>query len=129
MRSTLRSFVLAPAIVVAIAFTANTVMAESIKVPFNFTVAGKSCPAGVYSVNASGNSVNLMGRSEGNFTWLTHTGNPNSPDGRVVLTFDQVGADHVLRSVQFGSEETFRLDKKLKVDESAQVRIGQGQGQ
>jgi hypothetical protein len=127
MRSILRSFILVPAIVAAAAFTANSTMAESIRVPFNFVAGGENCPAGVYSVKASGDEVSLMGRGASSFMWLMHPGNSASPGGHVVLKFDQIGTEHVLRSVQYGPQETFRLDKKVKLSENAAEQAVQGQ--
>jgi hypothetical protein len=127
MRSILRSFILVPSIVAAAAFTANNTMAESIRVPFNFVAAGENCPAGVYSVKVSGDEVSLLGRGASSFMWLMHPGNSASPDGRVVLKFDQNGTEHILRSVQYGPQETFRLDKKLKLRENSAEQIVPGQ--
>jgi hypothetical protein len=50
MGSILRNFVLAPAAMAAAALATNTAMAETLKVPFTFTVDGKDFPAGLYSV-------------------------------------------------------------------------------
>lgn len=127
MRSTLRSFFLAPAIMAAAAFTAHTAMAEMIRVPFNFIVEGKNCPAGVYSVKASGDTVNLMGSGTHSFAWILHPGTPGSVDGRVVLKFDQIGSERVLHSLQYGSLVTSQLDKKLKPNDNAAEQSGQGQ--
>ncbi|HUA93343.1 MAG TPA: hypothetical protein VL991_12295 [Terracidiphilus sp.] len=127
MRSMYRSFILAPAMMACAAFTANTAMAESIRVPFNFVAAGQNCPAGVYSLNVAGDAVSLMGRGASSFMWLMHPGNPASPQGRVVLKFDQIGNERILHSVQYGSQETSQLDKKLKPNDNTAEQSGQGQ--
>ena len=129
MRFTLRSLVLAPVVLVAVAFTANSAMAETqVNVPFNFSVNGKSLPAGQYRVQSdkTGDSVTLEGASQ-TFTFLLHPGSPAPNDKRVVLKFDQLGMDHVLRSVQYNDEVTSRLDKHVKETDSASVRDVQGQ--
>jgi hypothetical protein len=128
MRFTLRSFVLAPVVMALAAFSANTAMAETINVPFNFSVAGKKCPAGLYSVqkDLSGSAIKMRGAAQ-SFTWIAGPGDPAPTDKRVVLKFDAMGATHVLRSVQFGSSVTSRLDKKLNPANTAPTETVQGQ--
>jgi hypothetical protein len=128
MRFTLRSTVLAPLVLAAAALGANTAMAQPIiDVPFDFTVAGQACPAGTYSVrkDVKGDTVNLIGKSR-NFVWAIGPGDPNPSDKRVILTFDKLGSGPALRSVQFGSSITSRLDKKVKAAEDATLQV-QGQ--
>lgn len=129
MRINLRSIVLAPVVMAAVAFTANSAMAESrLNVPFSFMVNGQSCPAGQYSVlpEMSGNAVKLQGISQ-SFTLLIHPGDPAPNDKRVILMFDEVGADHFLRTVQYRDQITSRLDKHSKEMEKASIRVVQGQ--
>jgi hypothetical protein len=131
MRLTLRSLVLAPVVLVAVAFTANSAMAEStVTVPFNFSVNGKTCPAGQYTVQADkfGSAVRLMGASR-SFTWLIHSGSPSPSDRRVVLQFDQVGARRFLRTIQYQDQITSRLDKRSRELESASMTVETVQGQ
>jgi hypothetical protein len=115
MRSTLRNFVLAPVVMAAAALAANTAMAETVKVPFNFTFEGKDFPAGYYSVKRemSQNMVTLRSSATSqSFTWVIAPGDPAPTDTAVVLRFDRLGQDHMLQSVQFGPLVTSRLDKK-----------------
>jgi hypothetical protein len=129
MRITLRSIVLTPVVMVAAALTANSAMAETkVNVPFNFSVDGKTCPAGQYSVQADrwGNSVRLEGASHV-FTWLIRPGDPAPTDKRVILKFDEIGSSHLLRSVQYRDEVTSRLDKRAREIEAAVERDIQGQ--
>jgi hypothetical protein len=115
MGSTLRNFVLAPAVLAAAALATNTAMAETVKVPFNFTFDGKDLPAGYYSVKRemSQNMVTLRSNATSqSFTWIIAPGNPAPTDTAVTLRFDKLGQDHVLQSVQFGPLITSRLDKK-----------------
>jgi hypothetical protein len=117
MGSTLRNFVLAPAVLAAAALATNTAMAATVKVPFNFTVAGKNLPAGYYSVwrEVSQNMVTLRSyETPQSFTWVLAPGDPAPTDSAVVLRFSVLGEAHALRSVQYGPLITFRLDKKAK---------------
>jgi hypothetical protein len=131
MRSMIRNFVLAPAIIAAAAFTATTAMASTtVKVPFSFTAAGKTCPAGIYSVqqDLSHSLVTLKSYDASHsFSWTLNPGDPNPTDTGVTLKFDEFGESHVLQSVRFGSLITPRLDKKVNPDERAATRIVQGQ--
>ena len=128
MGSTLRNFVLAPAVMAAAALATNTAMAETVKVPFNFTVAGKDMPAGYYSVQRelSRNMVTLRSsETSQSFTWIIAPGNPDPTNTAVVLRFDELGQDHALQSVQYGPLITCRLDKKSKQTTLARAVPGQ----
>src|SRR5215469_7972020 len=85
-----------------------------VKVPFSFTADGKRCPAGTYQVKSDGgsNSVTLVGRDSSKiFSWVVKPRTGESSPNKVILRFDQAGSDHVLRSIQYGSQETLPLDK------------------
>ncbi len=116
MTSILRSIVLAPAIMAAAALATNVAVAETtLKVPFNFSVAGQSMPAGLYTVqrDSTGNIVHLRGQdATHSFNWILAPGSPAPTDDRIVLRFDTDGQSHALRSVQYGPGITSRLDKK-----------------
>jgi hypothetical protein len=91
--------------------------ATPVNVPFNFTVAGKTCPAGKYEVlkGPVANSVRLASvDSARNFVWVIAPGDPSPTDQRVILTFDRSGDAATLRTVQLGSLITSRLDKPAK---------------
>ncbi|MGA7339778.1 MAG: hypothetical protein WBE72_22670 [Terracidiphilus sp.] len=129
MQTTLRSLILAPIVLAAAALTANTAAAETkVNVPFDFTVAGQHCPAGLYSIQKNGlqDSVKLEGNSH-IFTWLIGPGDPAPTDRRVILNFDTLGSSHVLRSVQYGPMITPRLDEKHKQSTEEQEQTVQGQ--
>ena len=114
MGSTLRNFVLAPAVMAAAALATNTAMAETVKVPFNFTFDGKDLPAGYYSVKRemSQNMVTLRSNATSqSFTWIIAPGDPAPTDTAVTLRFSELGETHALRSVQYGPLITPRLDK------------------
>lgn len=134
MRSLLPKLVMASAVMVAGAVAAAPAMAEVlVNVPFSFTVNGKICPAGQYEIghDATSSLVSLRNRSSWSrsFTWVAGPGEPAPTDARVVLRFDENGADHTLQSVQFGSMITDRLDgrQKTKRSEYVPTRVIQGQ--
>ena len=129
MAFNLRNFVLAPAVLAAAALTTNTAMAEAtLTVPFNFTVAGKNCPAGLYTVQRDHGLVILTSRAaQQSFVWPLSPGDPAPTASNVSLTFDQLGQDHALRSIQYGPMVTFRLDKPTKENEHAPRVVLQGQ--
>ena len=129
MAFNLRNFVLAPAVLAAAALTTNTAMAEAtLKVPFNFTVAGKNCPAGLYTVQREHNLVILTSRgAQQSFIWALSPGAPAPTASDVTLTFNELGQTHTLRSVQYGPMVTSRLDKQTKETEHAPRVVLQGQ--
>jgi hypothetical protein len=115
MGSILRNFVLAPAAMAAVALATNTAMAETLKVPFSFTVDGKELPAGLYSVQrlSSRNLVTLQSKDTSqSFIWVVGPGEPAPTATAVVLSFNVLGGSHSLQSVQHGPMITSRLDKK-----------------
>ncbi len=131
MRSILRVLILAPAVIAAAALATNPAMAETttIKVPFNFKVAGKDCPAGSYSVkhDDTGNFVTLVSQSSSqSFTWVLGPGSPGPSEKKIALKFDELGPNHVLQSVQLGTQITSRLDKKVIESEHESDRLSGG---
>jgi hypothetical protein len=123
MQNTLRSLVLASAVLAASAFTATAARAATaVNVPFAFSIGDKICPAGHYILRKDdlGGSVELVGDAQG-FKWVLHPGDPAPTDNRVILKFAEVGSQHVLQSVQFGPMTTSRLDKKVRESETAQT--------
>lgn len=129
MRITLRSIVLTPIVMAAAVLTAHSANAETrLNVPFNFSVGNKMCPAGQYKVIATGdgNTVVLAGSTD-SFAWVLHPGDPVPSDRRIILKFDEIGANHLLRTVQYRDQITSRIDKGAKSLESASIRVVQGQ--
>ena len=118
MQSIIRKIIVASAFGVAATLGANTAFAATtVKVPFSFTVAGKTLPAGNYHVNhdSTGSFVILESlESSQSFTWLLCPGQPGPNEEKVALRFDDRGDTHVLQSIQFGSMITPRLDKNKK---------------
>jgi hypothetical protein len=129
MRSLLPKFLFAPAFVAAAALLTSSALAEStVNIPFNFTVAGKVWPAGKYDVQKGPllNSVRLSSLdSSHNIIWSVMPGDPSPTDLRTVLTFDVLNDSHALRTIQFNSRVTPRLDKPAK--EYTPLRIMAGE--
>ena len=123
MQSKLFKFIFAPALLLAAAFTTNALQAETVNVPFNFTVNGQACPSGLYRVVADpqlgSQFVKLAGVStRQSFRWNLRPGNPAPNDTRVILRFSQDGTTHALESIQYGSGVTAKLDHKSHEVES-----------
>ncbi|HEV2448302.1 MAG TPA: hypothetical protein VGS58_20360 [Candidatus Sulfopaludibacter sp.] len=120
MKSILSKFVLAPAVLAAAVLATSSAKAETtIKVPFNFTAAGQVCPAGYYTVtrNDNTNFVTLSRKGTAqSFTYVIGPGAPGPNDTKIALKFDNLAGTHVLQSIQYGSRETSRLDKKALRD-------------
>jgi hypothetical protein len=132
MRSILRSLILAPVVLAAAALAANTAMAETtVNVPFSFSVAGKSCPAGRYIVdrNLSHNYVTLIAKNAPvGFQWILTPGDDDRKSSEITLSFDRQGEGYVLGLVQYGRLATHRLDKASPHSEHKTISAtGQGQ--
>lgn len=117
MRFKFPTLILAPAVLAAAALAINPAMAETktLKIPFSFTVEGKSLPAGLYTVQRDhpGSFVKLQSMDlSQSFTWLASPSATKTD--RVILHFEEQGQTHVLQSVQYGALETPRLTKNIK---------------
>lgn len=103
MRFKLGTLILALAAVALATIPAVAATSTILKVPFSFTVDGKECPAGLYSVqrDSSPNMVRLQSKDASqSFTWIAGSSAATKGD-RVILSFDQLGQTHVLRSIQY----------------------------
>lgn len=133
MRSTLHTVLASAAFMVTAALATNPAMADTtLKVPFSFTVAGKTCPPGRYSVkeNSTDSLVTLTNEDSSRvFSWTLGPGNPDPTDNNVVLKFDVAGQTHLLRSVQIGAMTTSRLDKNVRNGEYVSAEIVAYHGQ
>jgi hypothetical protein len=101
----------------------------SVKVPFSFTVAGRVCPAGRYIIKGDPGTttVTLVGRDSSKiFSWIVFPINGDANPKAVVLRFDQSGSEHVLRSIQYGSQSTTRLDVHASPTDAMQDSVGGG---
>lgn len=123
MNINLRSVVMASAMVAVAALTVQPSAAwaarsaNTLHVPFQFEIAGQVYPAGDYRVHLGNldNTVALEGNSH-TFIWIVGPGDANPTDQRTILTFDVVGARHLLHSVQYRAMTTIQLDKKALKD-------------
>ena len=123
MRSILQNVILASAIVSTALATNSAMAATKVNVPFNFTAAGKTLPAGSYLVrqDSTGSFVTLESvDSSESLTWLLTPGQPEPTERKVVLRFDDKGNIHTLQSIQFGSMITQRLDKAINKKEASE---------
>ncbi len=129
MQSKFPTSILAPAILAVAALATVPAVAETstVKVPFNFTIAGQNLPAGNYSIERDlrGSFVKLHSlQSPQTFVWLASQSSTESKPAS--LLFDHEGQQYTLRSVQSGTFVTRRLDKKRASDsERASITAGQ----
>ena len=129
MRSILKTLVLVPVVLVAAVVATNTAMAEvTVKVPFTFSVAGKQCPAGIYTVQKDPLHGLVKLQSQDNsriFNWVLGPGDSDN-NSKIILKFDDFGANHQLRSLQYGSLTTATLDRKHSEREDSVMPMGEG---
>ena len=130
MRTIVSKLVLASLVAASAALTPNVASAETtVKVPFDFKVQGKAMPAGVYIVEQDGfnNMVTLMDKdSARGFSLILRPGDAAPGDHRISLKFDNIGDAHVLRSVQYRSRVSAKLDDKSKTPAYSPSRLSQG---
>jgi hypothetical protein len=129
MRSTLRNMFLASAVAAMAALGTGSALADTmVNVPFSFTVNGKTCPAGLYTVGRNNTNGLVTLRNDDwqrSFTWVAAPGDPAPTDTRIVLQFDRAGDGYTLRSVQYRNLVTSRLDGRTKQNEApARVVLG-----
>lgn len=131
MRSKLITFVLASAVLAAVALStipAEATTSKTLTVPFSFTVNGKNLPAGNYYVvrDDSRNYVGLLSKdSSQSFLWIASP--CATPTDRVILKFGSQGETHVLQSIQYGPMVTPRLDRKSRKTEDVSPQSAPGQ--
>lgn len=129
MQTTSRTLILALAFLATAALATTSAKADtSLKVPFNFTVAGKAMPAGQYILqhDQALNTITLRSKDNtSSFTWLVGPGAVDPTDNHVGVKFDQLSNDtHILRSIQYGSQTTNRLDKINYHDDGGRTGTG-----
>src|ERR1700734_3567820 len=116
MRITVHSKILAAAVLALAALATQSAMAQArLNVPFKFIAAGKSFPAGTYTVMGD-RAIGAVVLHGDNGT-LTKLANPsgNAKDNQMVsLKFDHVGRTYYLRTMQMGQLVTARLDLRIK---------------
>lgn len=127
MRITPRSLVLASAVLAAAAFTTHTASAETLRVPFDFTVNGKTMHAGNYNVvrDSISSFVHLQNAdATQTYTWTLEPGDPAPTSTAIIMFFDQTGSNYALRSIQYHALTTARLDKRHPQDSVVRVVSG-----
>ena len=86
------------------AFAANQTRLD---VPFSFKVKNHSYQAGSYTVaidpQRSAMTLNNIDKPSQGLMWIVGPGVYDANEPAVRLTFDVIGGDHMLRTVQFGS--------------------------
>jgi len=120
----------ASAALAAAALAINTAKAEATKVdvPFSFTAAGKSLPAGEYTVERDHLGSFLKLQAKDSPLCILAVASPTATDGKKVsLKFDNLGNTHVLQSIQYGNLITPRMDRKTKNREDLSSKDGSGQ--
>jgi len=132
MKNMIRNVMMAAAMVATVVLASSSAMAATLKVPFSFTVGGKQCPAGTYTVQRGGvdGSLVTLASSAGTqqFTWILLPGDP-APEGKaVVMRFEPQGENHVLESIHYKSQATASLIKKSKRTEHPTISISAGEG-
>ena len=130
MRSILPKILLASAVAAMASLTTSKAFGDiKVNVPFNFTVDGKVCPAGYYSVGRDDMTGIVTLRTESwnrHFAWVASPGEPAPTDSRIILRFDKAGDNYTLQSVQYHALITQRLDGK-KTDKEAPTEVMVGQ--
>ncbi len=116
MRLNLRTLVLSSAALCSTAaFAANEVR---VNVPFNFVAQNHTYQAGAYKVLIEADrSVVTLRKVEDpgqSGTWLVGPGDSQGTLPKVRLTFDGIGQDMVLRTIQCGGLTTPNLDAQSK---------------
>ena len=130
MRLKLHSLFLAPALLAAAAITPQPASAAVLHVPFAFTVAGQTLPAGEYTVDRDTHQGFVTLRtadSKQTFIWMIAPGEPGPTETGVIMRFDPSASGYALRSIQYNAQITARLDKKLHQNEDKPVHVIRGE--
>ena len=127
MRFSLKSLILSSAALCAsTAFAANQVQMD---VPFNFVVKNQVYQAGTYKVEVTPERslVILSNTTEPvrQLMWLVVPADRAANHAKVRLTFDVIGQDKVLRTIQYGGLTTPNLDARPKHDVEATRIVGE----
>ena len=126
---TLKS-ILAAIVLTTAALSTHAAKAETtLNVPFNFTVAGQTMPAGVYTVDQDifHNMVTLRNKDASrSFAYVLRPGDPTSNEVHVSLKFQASRDGHTLQSIQIGSRTTTRLDAPTAPGNYEPARLSQG---
>ena len=130
MRFMVPKSILAAVVITAAGLCTHPAKAETLlNVPFSFTVAGQSLPAGLYMVTQDSyhNTVTLRNKDASkSFSYTLRPGDPAPNDVHIALQFEAAGNAHVLRSIQYGSKVTARLDQAPALSGYDPARLSQG---
>ena len=130
MRFLVSKSILAAIVITAGSLTTHTAQAETtLKVPFNFTVAGQSMPAGVYSVSKDTIHDMVILKSmdaSKTFSAVLVPGDASPNDTHVALKFDQSGNGHTLKSIQYCGKTTSSLEQGTRERGYDPTRLSQG---
>src|SRR5271170_5519845 len=124
MRIALKSFVLGSAAFCATAaFAANQARVD---VPFRFTMKGQTYPAGTYdlAMNANHTIVTMASKVDLGKQIQWYVQPTEAAATPAVVTFDQAGNDHALKTIQLGDKVTPTLDRGPAKGISASVSVG-----
>jgi hypothetical protein len=124
MRLSLKTLVLSSAALCSTAAFAASANQVRVDVPFNFVVKNHTYKAGTYKVEIEpGRFLVTLRRITDpvqSGTWLVGPTESQDNPAKMRLTFDTIGTDKVLRTIQFGELTTQNLDAhpKQKVGET-----------
>ena len=108
------------------AFAANQTRLD---VPFSFKVKNHSYQAGSYAVSIdpqrSAMTLNNIDKPSQGLMWIVGPGVYDAKEPAVRLTFDVIGTDHMLRTVQFGGVITPNLEGRPKHKVESTTIIGE----
>jgi len=108
------------------AFAANQTRLD---VPFSFKVKNHSYQAGSYSVaidpQRSSMTLNNIEEPSQGLMWIVGPGVYDANEPKVRLTFDVIGTDHMLRTVQYGGVITPNLEGRPKHKVESTTIIGE----
>lgn len=130
MRFTAFKSILAAVVVTTATLSAHTAKAETaLNVPFSFSVAGQTLPAGVYTVQEDTfhNRVIFRNRDASkSFSYALRPGDANANQVHVSLKFESAGDSHILRGIQYGTKTTARLEDGPAAGGYDPARLSQG---
>ncbi len=110
------STIMSAAAILSAPFVTTAIKAQTVTVPFSFEVGGHIYPAGAYSVERSATGIFVSMEDENGKEishWVLGAGDADPRASGVILRFDESGQTHLLRSIQYHSRVTLRLDGKF----------------
>ncbi len=123
MRNITRSVILATVSICATAaFAADRAV---VNVPFNFVSQGQSFPAGHYAATLDANqnvlALNDLDNTKISAHWTVSPADFNPNNEKLTLKFDDLGQNHMLRTVQLGPRITSRLDAPVRHHDAGSI--------